>query len=896
MPDRNTLRRAVAAAQTGAELAEAVAALDSHDQGVVATAAQNRELDLAGQHAARTLTPVPLFEHHTAATDWLATEDEPSGDYKTAMISEASVWYQNLDPAVRADRDEFSAQLAGRVQTVASTWGSYAPAARSEFLSVIGYLHRTAGSGLPQIDQTVDANNQQSATPYPAEVFDNFAPPENDFNGGIEGENHDSQISSQQAPMLQQIQQQDGGGSGFGSGPEKPVTHDTAFDPGLGYAEVPLGPPGVIDTGGPGAAPQASSTPNPNEGQNYTGQAPLDSDGDHDGDEDDGHRPRQASYTRADPHGYRWVTGSREVMHPFHASCETSHWPGERCGSQAHTASVAIGYTGSLDDFRRTAQLELLGAEHGRKAVAAAQGPRQLAERYNQVMAGYDASAQAGDDVAVLHGFMAVVRPVLAEGTRGRLDFPLAAEAASSLPTEHQITDPNNVPTPQADTFETGVMFPIDPAFAEEWETGPDGARPKGTAKEASNMALPSGAAHMFGRLDAWDGKPAQHKDHFAYSKVQHGKYLRSWNETAGAMHGLRGKDPIRQDAYSKMTGRPDLYGHYLGAYATSWAQANPGDDTHWEHGEDASRSPHFHAALRALAGDSGVGVDPDNNRCSECGHLPGCSCPHHCDNDPEEPASHRKRADFMTRPHVTTDDGSPPYNSAETTPDAPGSDADAGYKAGVADAQAGERPAFADASSSVSPYVTRYAEGYSSVHLPPAQPDVPGSMGGDSGQAANAQEAATSFQVSKASKTAGTSVDLVTDGPGTSPDPMGSTPINGPGTPPPSGGRGNPARSGGAPPYQGTAPLPGGPVVSDDVMGQAQEPEQPDGPLAQGFSGPGSGYGNQNLAPRAENAADGPGYENPGAYDGDPQRYKAAAFRQAVQANLQRTREGKQS
>jgi hypothetical protein len=255
-----------------------------------------------------------------------------------------------------------------------------------------------------------------------------------------------------------------------------------------------------------------------------------------------------------------------------------------------------------------------------------------------------------------------------------------------------------------------------------------------------------------------------------------------------------------------------------------------------------------------------------------------------------------RRQADTLSMPHQTTDDTNPPFNSAGTTPDAPGSDGDAGYKAGIADAQGGERPAFADSSSAVSPYVKRYAEGYSSVQLPPpGQPDMPASLGGDSGQAVNAQEAQQAFQVSKASlqTRAGTSVDLVTDGPGTSPDPMGSTPINGPGTPPPSGGRGDPARSGGAPPYQGTAPLPGGPVVSDDVMGKAQEPEQPDGPLAQGFSGPGSGFGNQNLAPRAENAADGPGYENQGAYDGDPQRYKAAAFRSRVQANLQRMREG---
>jgi hypothetical protein len=83
-------------------------------------------------------------------------------------------------------------------------------------------------------------------------------------------------------------------------------------------------------------------------------------------------------------------------------------------------------------------------------------------------------------------------------------------------------------------------------------------------------------------------------------------------------------------------------------------------------------------------------------------------------------------------------------------------------------------------------------------------------------------------------------------------------------------------------------------------VMGQAQEGPQPDGPLAQGFSGPGAGYGNQDqqprggtdLAPAAPNDADQPGYENPAAYEGDPQR-RAAAFRATVQANLQRMRQG---
>jgi hypothetical protein len=125
----------------------------------------------------------------------------------------------------------------------------------------------------------------------------------------------------------------------------------------------------------------------------------------------------------------------------------------------------------------------------------------------------------------------------------------------------------------------------------------------------------------------------------------------------------------------------------------------------------------------------------------------------------------------------------------------------------------------------------------------------------------------------------AGVSTDLITDGPGTSPDPSGATPLNGPGMAPPSGGGSDPARPGGIPPYQG-----GQPVVSDDAMGVAQEPEHPNGPMIQTLN---SGQQPQNidLAPSAPNQADGPGYENPGAYPSDMRR--AQAFRHTVQANL---------
>jgi hypothetical protein len=60
----------------------------------------------------------------------------------------------------------------------------------------------------------------------------------------------------------------------------------------------------------------------------------------------------------------------------------------------------------------------------------------------------------------------------------------------------------------------------------------------------------------------------------------------------------------------------------------------------------------------------------------------------------------------------------------------------------------------------------------------------------------------------------AGTSTDLDTMAPGTSPSPTGQTPINGPGQPGPlADSGGNPAAPGGPSPYQGAEPF-GQPVV----------------------------------------------------------------------------------
>lgn len=412
MTDRSDLVRAIQQAHDGKGLAQAVAALDAHDRQRAAQAAASRELDLGAQIMAQRLTPVPLHEHHTAATDWL-TDYEPvtaPGGYRPVMVAEASTWYATLDQAVKLDGEELAEQARGRARSLASRYASQAPEAEREFLAMVSYLNQFEGaSGLPQIDQLIDPNNQPGQTPYPVEVFDNFAEEQDPFNG-VETNNHQSGASSEQAPLLQQVQQQDASGSGYGTGPEKPLEHSTGFDAADSYAEVPLGPPGVIPTAAPGQGPQATSTPNPLLGQ------PQDAGADR----------RQAvaavqGYSMPDVFGYRWITAA-EIAHPFHERCASAHWPDEQCGDHAHTASVAIGYSMDLDTARRLAECEQIGAREGLRAFYASHSLAELAARHNEVTAGWGASDRSLEDTAVLHGFMAVVRPAMAD---------LAAEAAA---------------------------------------------------------------------------------------------------------------------------------------------------------------------------------------------------------------------------------------------------------------------------------------------------------------------------------------------------------------------------------------------------------------------------------------------------------------------------------
>lgn len=240
MNKRAQLVQDIAQASTLSDQLLAVAALDQYDAGVRAEAEQVRELDFTASVVEQTFTPVRTFEQHTAATDWLGQVEAPNTDgMHQNMVAEASLWYNRVPQAVKADGEEFAEQAKGMARRTASKYGPNAAAAAQTFIDYVAYLRTQAASGLDQIQQRIDPNNDPKETPLPTDVFDNFAPPIHPMNQGVSGTE-----DSQRAPLIQEVMGEGGGGGG----PEQPDVHSTDSDFSHGYSEVPPGQPGQINT------------------------------------------------------------------------------------------------------------------------------------------------------------------------------------------------------------------------------------------------------------------------------------------------------------------------------------------------------------------------------------------------------------------------------------------------------------------------------------------------------------------------------------------------------------------------------------------------------------------------------------------------------------------------
>lgn len=215
---RADLVRALTKAATFTEQERLLDEIAKIDNGIRAQAAQDRELDLADAVVRDTLTPVRVHERHTAATDWLGTEDTADPQWQSRVIAEAAMWFGRVPAMVKEDTGEYGIQAQGMARRIAGPYGTLASQAEAAFLEYAEFLNKGAASGLDQIQQTVDGNNAPKTTPLNPEVFDNFAPEVDPVNAGVSGTE-----TSERNPLLQEIVN---GGSGTDSGqPEKPGGH-----------------------------------------------------------------------------------------------------------------------------------------------------------------------------------------------------------------------------------------------------------------------------------------------------------------------------------------------------------------------------------------------------------------------------------------------------------------------------------------------------------------------------------------------------------------------------------------------------------------------------------------------------------------------------------------------
>lgn len=225
---RSDLMAAIRQAKTGKEQRAAVLALAAHDENRTAQHTAARELDWessaqagAARHVAWATQPAShVLGGSSAGLSWLDEMDtRPGGDYRQAALAEAATWFAKTSEAVKADAEEYLAQAKHASWKVASKMGTAAQETHAEMLSYLAFLNREvlAGSGLDQIDQLLDANNQPKKTPLPTETLETFyddviAP----VNQGVSGTE-----TSERAPIWQAI---DSSTSGQGQA-ENPSHH-----------------------------------------------------------------------------------------------------------------------------------------------------------------------------------------------------------------------------------------------------------------------------------------------------------------------------------------------------------------------------------------------------------------------------------------------------------------------------------------------------------------------------------------------------------------------------------------------------------------------------------------------------------------------------------------------
>lgn len=142
-PTVAALLREAAKADSGADVARLVGEAERlRHEGQLSHEA-SRQLDLAGTEVRDRLTPSPVHELHTAATDWVGEMETGGGEgARQHMIAAAHEWYGDLHEAVRAEAGEFRIQAEGMADRESGAFGEVADQARQTFLSMAATLRQ----------------------------------------------------------------------------------------------------------------------------------------------------------------------------------------------------------------------------------------------------------------------------------------------------------------------------------------------------------------------------------------------------------------------------------------------------------------------------------------------------------------------------------------------------------------------------------------------------------------------------------------------------------------------------------------------------------------------------------------------------------------------------------
>jgi hypothetical protein len=127
---------------------------------------ESRSIDLSSTVVQAHLTPVPVHERHTAATDWIGMDTPLETDPTLAMRTEAAVWFNKVSDEVKADREEFTIQAQGMARRLASRHGEQARVAERAFLDAVAHMLRGTKTAVGEVDEDQSGNAESAVTDY----------------------------------------------------------------------------------------------------------------------------------------------------------------------------------------------------------------------------------------------------------------------------------------------------------------------------------------------------------------------------------------------------------------------------------------------------------------------------------------------------------------------------------------------------------------------------------------------------------------------------------------------------------------------------------------------------------------------------------------------------------